>query len=353
MLKPVKLSLLSSILLTAGLSVPSESRGLMAAALSSLISAQSAAVAQSAPQDNNASNSTANFPDTGNNWAQPFISALAARNVVSGYPDGNYRPTRPVERDEFAAVIQSAFNQNPERQLLSGSYYRDVAEGYWAESAIEEAYEMGFMRGYPDRTFRPRQSVSRVEVLTALARNLELEQRVPTTPQSTAPATTQSSAQAQTPARNTRSQQTRRRSLMLPLAAASLLQPFVRPVAAVASPASTVQNNAARPATPTTQQSTPQQNQPSSREIVRQFYTDADQIPQYAIDAVAATTKAGIVVNHPNLRVLNPNQPATRADVAAFIHQALVNKGQLPPLANNAASRYIVGRDQINRVVAK
>jgi hypothetical protein len=338
MLNPFQISIIGSAILATGLTIAPLTTGTNFA--------QTAAIAQSTPQNNAAPT----FPDTQNNWAQPFIAALAQRDIVTGYPDGEYQPNRPVERDEFAAVIRKAFNQNRERQLSSGSVYRDVPDGYWAESAIEEAYEMGFMRGYPDNTFRPRQAVSRAEVLTSLARNLELEQRVPTTPQAADPAQPTQQAQAQ----STSPQQARRRSsLMLPIAATSLLQPLVNLPAAVAAPA---QNGASQPAAP--QQPTAQQPQRLAqsatakqppREIVQEYYTDAAQIPDYAIDAIAATTKAGVVVNHPNLRTLNPNQPATRADVAAFIHQALVNKRQLPPLANNvAASQYIVGRDQIN-----
>lgn len=323
MLQTSQFVLIGSALLTSGLAVASFVSG----ARSQFV------VAQSPSQNQDSS-----FPDVRNNWAQPFIAALAERDILNGYPDGNYRPTRPVGRDEFAAIIRSAFNQNRERQLSSGSAYRDVPKGYWAESAIEEAYEMGFMRGYSDQTFRPRQPISRAEVLTALARNLELAQRVPTTPQSTA-----ANNQARTQAQSGQAQPAQRRSLFLPLAAISLMQPLMRLPAAQAKSA-----QAAAPQQPQSTQPK-QQAQPNAREVVQQFYSDADQIPQYAIDAIAATTKAGIVVNHPNLKVLNPNQPATRSDVAAFIHQALVNQNQLPPLANEVgASRFIVGRDQIN-----
>jgi hypothetical protein len=42
--------------------------------------------------------------------------------------------------------------------------------------------------------------------------------------------------------------------------------------------------------------------------------------------------------------LLNPNQVATRADVAAFIYQALVKNGSLPALGpTDVASRYVVG----------
>ncbi|MFH7026498.1 MAG: hypothetical protein ACHBN1_14090 [Heteroscytonema crispum UTEX LB 1556] len=52
------------------------------------------------------------------------------------------------------------------------------------------------------------------------------------------------------------------------------------------------------------------------------------------------------MVNHPNVRVLNPNKAATRGEIAAFIHQTLVSQGRIQPLAGNVeASRYIVGRN--------
>lgn len=288
-------------------------------------------------------NSQGSFPDTQKHWAQPFINALAQRNILQGYPDGTFRPTRPVERDEFAAIIREAFNQNRERQISSGSAYRDVPSGYWAALAIEEAYEMGFMNGYPDKTFRPRQSVTRAEVLTSLARNLELSQRVPST------ATTAQQAQnAKAPAQQASAQQTprqqTRRPIVLPFAALTLMQPLMS-AAKTATPPAKAATPPAQPAQSQTVASANSTSVPASQTL-NSYYDDADQIPQFARDAIASVTRAGIVVNHPQQRLLNPNQPATRGDMAAFIHQALVNKGQVPPLNSEvAASRYIVGRE--------
>lgn len=60
-----------------------------------------------------------------------------------------------------------------------------------------------------------------------------------------------------------------------------------------------------------------------------QAYSDASNIPNYALNSVAAATENRMVVNYPNIKLLNPNQPATRAEVAAFIYQALVRSGQI------------------------
>ncbi|MBW4443149.1 MAG: S-layer homology domain-containing protein [Plectolyngbya sp. WJT66-NPBG17] len=71
-----------------------------------------------------------------------------------------------------------------------------------------------------------------------------------------------------------------------------------------------------------------------------QSYTDASSIPDYARNSIAAATERRIVVNYPDVRFLNPNQTATRADVAAFVYQALVSTGQVAAVQ----SPYIVGQ---------
>ncbi|MBW4648290.1 MAG: S-layer homology domain-containing protein [Kastovskya adunca ATA6-11-RM4] len=72
-------------------------------------------------------------------------------------------------------------------------------------------------------------------------------------------------------------------------------------------------------------------------------YRDASKIPNYARDSIAVATQKGFVVNYPNVTYLEPTKVATRADVAAFIHQALANEGVLAPISSRAAaSNYIV-----------
>jgi len=283
------------------------------------------------------------FPDTENYWAQPFIQALAERNIVTGYPDNTFRPEQPVARDEFAAILRQAFSQAPERQLRTGSVYKDIPEGYWAASAIEEAYEMGFMRGYPGGEFRPNQPVTKVEVLTSLARNIELPETTAATakpvavaptpaPVATAPTTT-----SQQPA----TRQQARRPLMFPLAMTALMQPFVTTsVRAPAAPNPSTANNNTAPAPESTSASTnASETQRPVSLAVSDYYQDADQIPQYAVDAVAQTTAAGIVVNYPDRQILNPNQPASRGEVSALIQQTLVHQGRITPLAADETAR--------------
>jgi hypothetical protein len=69
-----------------------------------------------------------------------------------------------------------------------------------------------------------------------------------------------------------------------------------------------------------------------------QYFNDATNISDYARSPIAAAVEKRLVVNYPNVKFLNPTTNATRAQVAAFIYQALVSSNQ----ASALNSQYIV-----------
>lgn len=299
------------------------------------------------------------FPDIQDHWAQPFIRTLANEGIVEGYLDGTYRPEQAVNRDEFAALVNQAFEQENIREIESGSAYRDIPEGYWAEGAIEAAYQQGFMTGYPGGVFRPNQPISKVEALTSLARNLNLPGAAGTTEQAVAaPAPTEPTTTEQPAAQPAETQpatrQVAKTPLLFPLAMTALMQPVLslpqqdnEPETA-ASPGEPQQEAPSEPIAatqPEQPEQAPQTLENPASYLIDDYYVDADQIPQYAVGDVAAATEAGIVVNHPEPNVLAPNQPVSRGEMAAILHQALVYQDRLAPLPEEeAATNYIVGR---------
>ena len=74
-------------------------------------------------------------------------------------------------------------------------------------------------------------------------------------------------------------------------------------------------------------------------QILQQF-GDGSDMPDWAKQQVAAAAESGLIVNNPNVPSgsLEPNKSATRGEVAAMIHQALVKTGKLEPIE----SEYIV-----------
>ncbi len=191
------------------------------------------------------------FSDVSSNyWAAQFIQQLSGRGVIAGFPDGTFRPEEPVTRAQFAAMVNKAFQKAQQRQAIN---FTDVPSNYWASSAIQQAYTIGFLSGYPGNRFEPNQAIPRQQVLVSLANGLEYS-----------------------PSGNT--------------------------------------------------------------ESTLQYFNDASNIASYARSPIAAATEKQIVVNYPNVNFLNPTATATRAQVAAFIYQALVSSNQ----ASAINSPYVV-----------
>ncbi|OKH36698.1 hypothetical protein NIES2119_16875 [[Phormidium ambiguum] IAM M-71] len=74
-------------------------------------------------------------------------------------------------------------------------------------------------------------------------------------------------------------------------------------------------------------------------------YTDGGSIPRSDRSLIAAVTERNIVVNYPNVRSLNPQRAATRAEVAALIYRALVSTGEVADIS----SPYVVSETTIQR----
>jgi hypothetical protein len=65
---------------------------------------------------------------------------------------------------------------------------------------------------------------------------------------------------------------------------------------------------------------------------LQRFTDDLGDLPDWAQAQVAAAVESNIAINHPNADELRPTETATRAEIAAMIHQALVNQGRLEPV---------------------
>jgi hypothetical protein len=109
-------------------------------------------------------------------WARPFIDALSARGIISGFAGDYFRPDRAVTRAEFAALLQDAFDQSS-GQSTTG--FNDIPSNFWAVKAIDRATQSGFLKGYPGNVFQPQQEIPRAQVLVALASGLNLATKSP------------------------------------------------------------------------------------------------------------------------------------------------------------------------------
>ncbi len=182
--------------------------------------------------------------------------------------------------------------------------FRDI-QGHWAQAYIEALAGIDVIAGFPDGTFRPGESVTRAQFAAIIAKAFS------PTPQKAASDFVDVS-------RNFWAYQviqTAYRGEFLSGYPGRVFRPDERipKVQVLVSLASGLKLR-------------------SEDTSVLSVYTDAAQIPNYALSGVAGATTKELVVNYPTLSQLNPNQNASRAEVAAFVYQALVNAGRVQPI---------------------
>lgn len=186
------------------------------------------------------------FSDIENHWAKDSIQAIGTRRIMNGYPDRTFRPDDSLTRAEFAVILPIVFpDAQPVRQPID---FSDVPKTYWAYSGIQQAYRNGWFSGYPKGTFLPNQPISRPQVMAVLGTALGF---------------------------------------------ASLPNPL---------------------------------------EILRLYFADADRIPDWTRWTVAAAIQQDIVISYPNVRLFYPAQNATRGEIAAILCRVL-NINNAVPLA--------------------
>lgn len=198
-------------------------------------------------------------------------------------------------------------------EVTKSSGFSDVQSNYWASPFIAAMVERGIMQGFPDNTFRPEEPVTRVEFADMLQRAFDRSKTRSTVDFKDVP-----SGDNTTPAID--------QAVQMEFMKGYPGQVF-KPDQQISKAESLVALANGLKLTNT-----------STVEQVLSVYQDAEQIPRYATDEVAAATTAGIVVNHPEQRILAPQQIITRAEAAALVYQALVKAGQ----AEKIDSPYLV-----------
>ena len=112
-------------------------------------------------------------------FAQDVESALAA-GFVSGYPDGAFRPQEEVSRQEAACMLAKLLKLDGGGSL---NFSDAGAIGSWARPSVSGLVAAGIMTGYPDGTFRPQKVISRAEAVVMINKALALQSLTPVSDQ--------------------------------------------------------------------------------------------------------------------------------------------------------------------------
>ena len=196
----------------------------------------------------------------------------------------------------------------------------DVA-GNWAEPFIRVLVEKGIIAGYPDGTFKPDQAVTRAEFAALLNKAFDLQ-----------------------PIRAGR----RFKDVPKNYWAAAVIEKAYRSGFLAGYPGSFGPKQNLLRIQGLVSVINGSKLEPSGTLDLNSVFGDAAQVPNYGQNALIAATQrcVAVSVEYDSSKLpggnFGPNTIATRADVAAYIHQVLVGSGKLTALdKSNAANKYI------------
>lgn len=101
-----------------------------------------------------------------NQWYAKAVMTLAGKGVISGYPDGTFKPDASITRAEFVTMAINFANA----EKGTACSFPDVPQNMWYYGAIAGATQNGWISGYPDGTFGPDRYITRAEVTSVINR---------------------------------------------------------------------------------------------------------------------------------------------------------------------------------------
>ena len=123
-----------------------------------------------------------NFLDVNNSdWYADAIGAAVQSGIVAGYTDGNFQPNRPISRQELTVMLQRAaqfaglspLNQSLDYEQITKEFQDSKLTPTWAQDAMLEAIQRGWIRGRSNTQLVPQGAASRAEAVVMIKRLLK------------------------------------------------------------------------------------------------------------------------------------------------------------------------------------
>lgn len=96
------------------------------------------------------------------------IIYLQEHGIVNGYSDNTFKPDNSINRAEFLKIIIEG--SNIDLDVTRETPFPDVNHSAWYSPYLKKAYAEGWINGYPDGTFKPEQTINKVEALKVLGK---------------------------------------------------------------------------------------------------------------------------------------------------------------------------------------
>jgi len=99
------------------------------------------------------------------------VQALVDNKVLTGYPDGTFKPDNLITRAEVAVALTKLTNRTSQHSTAENLYiFSDLADYGWAKGYINIMAQVGIVRGVTDTKFEPGRNISYAELITMLIR---------------------------------------------------------------------------------------------------------------------------------------------------------------------------------------
>jgi hypothetical protein len=110
---------------------------------------------------------TANFKDvSAGDWYYGSVESAVYAGFVTGCGNGGFAPNDPITRQEIAVILVNACGKAGTAQgsmNAQTSFSDDSSIAAWARGFVNEASQLGLIKGYPDSSFAPVQDATRAE----------------------------------------------------------------------------------------------------------------------------------------------------------------------------------------------
>jgi len=104
-------------------------------------------------------------------WAAEAISILAAKGIVNGINNNEFAPNDTVTRAQYITMLMRAFGITTRNHKPSS--FTDVPSAYYAAETISIGEQLGIVSGYPDGSFKPSVAITRQEMFVMTYRALQ------------------------------------------------------------------------------------------------------------------------------------------------------------------------------------
>lgn len=101
-----------------------------------------------------------------NDYYVPYVSALG---IVTGYPDGTFRPGDSIKRQDAAIMLQRLATFLDANTGSSTSSFTDAAQiSAYAKSGVDFVVSLGIMNGNANGTFSPHANITREQAIITM-----------------------------------------------------------------------------------------------------------------------------------------------------------------------------------------